>query len=50
MIEYMGCHFPKDMILYAVWFYVLFPISFRDLEEIMQERGVDVGHATLNRG
>ena len=50
LIEYEGCHFPKDVILYAVWLYVLFPISFRDLEEIMQERGVDVGHATLNRG
>ena len=49
MIEYEGCHFPKDVILYAVRLYVLFPISFRDLEEIMQERGVDVGHATLNR-
>ena len=37
------------MILYAVYFYVRFPVSYRDLEEIMAERGVDLDHATLNR-
>ena len=37
------------MILYAVYFYVRFAVSYRDLEEIMNERGVDVDHATLNR-
>ena len=30
------------MILYAVYFYVRFPVSYRDLEEIMAERGVDL--------
>ena len=35
------------MILYAVYFYVRFPVSYRDLEEIMAERGVDLDHATL---
>jgi len=37
------------MILYAVYFYVRFPVLCRDLEEIMAERGVDMDHATLNR-
>jgi putative transposase len=37
------------VILYAVYFYVRFAVSYRDLEEIMTERGVDVDHATLNR-
>ena len=37
------------MILYAVYFYLRFPVSYRDLEEIMAERGVDLDHATLNR-
>ena len=37
------------MILYAVYFYVRYGVSFRDLEEIMAERGVAVDHATLNR-
>ena len=42
-------HFPKDVILCAAFFYVRYPVSYRDLEEIMAERGVHVDHATLNR-
>jgi putative transposase len=37
------------VILYAVYFYVRFGVSYRDLEEIMAECGVAVGHAALNR-
>ncbi len=37
------------MILYSVFFYVRYAVSYRDLEEILVERGVRVGHATLNR-
>ena len=37
------------MILYAVYFYVRYGVSYRDLEEIMAERSVAVDHATLNR-
>ena len=39
----------KISVLYAVYFYVRFPVSYRDLEEIMAERGVDLDHAALNR-
>ena len=49
MIEFKGAHYPKSVILYAVYFYVRFAVSYRDLEEFMAERGVDVDHATLNR-
>ncbi len=35
--------------MYAVWFYVRFPVSYRDLEEIIAERAVEVENATLNR-
>ena len=48
MISFKGVHFPKEVILYAVFFYVRYGVSYRDLEEIMEERGVQVGHATLN--
>ena len=48
-IDFKGSHYPKNVILYAVFFYVRYAVSYRDLEEIMQERGVDVDHATLNR-
>jgi putative transposase len=32
-----------------VFFYVRYAVSYRDLEEIMAERGVQIDHATLNR-
>jgi hypothetical protein len=35
--------------LYAVFFYVRYGASYRDLEAIMEERGVKVDHSTLNR-
>jgi putative transposase len=49
MIRFKDTHFPKDVILYAVYFYVRYAVSYRDLEEILAERGVSVGHAILNR-
>lgn len=49
MISFKGAQFPKDVILFAVFFYVRYSVSYRDLEEIMAERGVRVDHATLNR-
>ena len=48
-IDFKGNHFPKSVILYAVFFYVRYSVSYRDLEEIMAERGVEIDHATLNR-
>jgi len=44
MVSFKGAQFPKDVILYAVFFYVRYGVSYRDLEEIMEERGVDVDH------
>jgi putative transposase len=49
MLSFKGAHYPKDVILYAVFFYVRYAVSYRDLEEIMEERGVKVDHSTLNR-
>jgi len=48
-IDFNGVHYPKSVILHAVFFYVRYAVSCRDLEEIMAERGVNVDHATLNR-
>lgn len=48
-IDFKGNHFPKSVILFAVFFYVRYGVSYRDLEEIMAERGVEIDHATLNR-
>ncbi len=49
MISFKGRHCPKNVILDAVFFYLRYPVPYQDLEEIKQERGVDVDHATLNR-
>ncbi|MDB5402068.1 MAG: family transposase [Rhodopila sp.] len=49
MIEFKGSHFERDVILRAVRWYVAYPISHRQLEEMMDEHGVEVDHATLNR-
>ncbi|WP_435656310.1 IS6 family transposase [Brucella pituitosa] len=48
-VDFKGTHFPKSVILYAVFFYVRYSVSYRDLQEIITERGVEVDHATLNR-
>ena len=44
-----GAHYPKAVILHAVFFYVRYAVFYGDLEEILAERGVAVDHATLNR-
>src|SRR5665811_147378 len=49
MIEFKGSHFEREMILWGVRWYVAYPISYRQLEEMMDERGVEVDHSTLNR-
>ena len=49
VIEFKGVHYPRSVILHAVFFYVRYAVSYRDLEEILAERGVSVDHATLNR-
>ena len=49
MVSFKGAQFPREVILHAVFFYVRYAVSYRDLEEILAERGVVVDHATLNR-
>ena len=49
MISFAGKHFPKDIILMTVRWYVAYPLSYRNIEELMAERHVTVDHATLNR-
>ena len=49
MIEFKGSHFEREVILWGVRWYVAYPISYRQLEEMMEEPGVEVDHATLNR-
>jgi transposase, IS6 family len=46
---FWGRHFPDDIISLAVRWYLRFSLSYRDLEEIMAERGVSVDHSTIWR-
>ena len=46
---FKGCHFPKPVILTCIRWYLRYKLSYRDLEEMMAERGVHVDHATINR-
>ena len=49
MVDFKGSQFEREIILWAVRWYVAYPISYRQLEEMMGERGVAVDHSTLNR-
>ncbi len=48
-VDIKGAQFPKSDILHAVFFYLRYPVSYRDLQEILAECGIAVDHATLNR-
>jgi putative transposase len=49
MISFKRAHFERDIILTCVRWYLAYPLSYRQLEEMMQERGVAVDHSTINR-
>ena len=44
------CHrFPSSIIQHAVWLYFRFPLSYRDVEDMLAERGIDVSYETVRR-
>ena len=49
MISFKGRHHKKDIILQCVRWYVAYSLSYRDLEELMLERGYVVDHSTIQR-
>jgi hypothetical protein len=48
-LSYAGYGFPPEIIQYAIWLYLRFTMSFRDGEELLAERGIDVSHETIRR-
>ena len=46
-ISYKRHRFPPDVIRYAVWLYFRFTLSFRDVEELLAERGIEVSYETI---
>jgi transposase-like protein len=48
-ISFQGTHFPQEIMLMGVRWYVAYPLSDRHVEELMEERGVRLDHATIQR-
>jgi transposase-like protein len=46
-ISYKRHHFPVDVIRHAVWLYFRFTLSFRDVEEPLAQRGIEVSYETV---
>ena len=44
---FKGHRFPRDVIAYAVWAYFRFPMSLRDVEDLLAERGVIVSYESI---
>jgi IS6 family transposase len=47
--DFRGRHFEAALIVQAVSWYLRYPLSYRDIEELFLERGLEVDHSTLNR-
>src|SRR4051794_19537570 len=47
--DFKGRHFEAALIVQAVSWYLRYPLSYRDIEELLLGRGVEVDHSTLNR-
>ena len=48
-ISYARHRFPPDVIRHAVWLYLRFTLSYRDVEEPLVNRGLDVSYETIRR-
>ena len=48
-ISFKRHRFPPSVILHAVWLYARFTLSFRDVEEMLSERGVDASNETIRQ-
>ena len=48
-INYSGYRFPPEIIKQAIWLYLRFSLSFRDVEDLLAERGVAVSYETVRR-
>jgi putative transposase len=48
-ISYLLHRFHPDIIKQAVWLYIRFTMSYRDVEDLLAERGIDVTYETVRR-
>src|ERR1700686_3790845 len=48
-ISYSGYRFPSEIIRQAIWLYLRFTLSFRDVEDVLAERGIAMSYETIRR-
>ena len=48
-ISFTRHRFPPDIIRHAVWLYARFTLSYRDVEDLLAERGLDISYETVRR-
>jgi transposase-like protein len=48
-ISYARHQYPPSVIQHSVWLYLRFTLSYRDVEELVSERGLDVSYETIRR-
>jgi transposase-like protein len=48
-IDYDGYRFPPAIFQQAIWLYFRFTLSFRDVEDLLAERGITVSYETVRR-
>src|SRR5438445_1476182 len=49
LLSYRRHRFPPEIIQHAVWLYLRFTLSYRDVEELLAERGFDISYETVRR-
>jgi hypothetical protein len=47
--RYKNHRFPGEIISHGVWLYYRFPLSYRDVQELLFERGIDVTHEAIRQ-
>src|SRR5271157_1034351 len=47
--DYSGYRFPREIIHQAIWLYLRFTLSFRDVEDLLAERGIAISYETVRR-
>ena len=48
-MKFSGRHFSKEIVLTTIRWYLRYSLSYRDVEELISERGIRVDHSTINR-
>src|ERR1700748_1434114 len=49
LLSYRRHRFPQEIIQHAIWLYLRFTLSYRDVEELLADRGLDISYETVRR-